>query len=397
MSDNMFHMTEEKYIDLLTLQTVIKEQVDGIEAWVKVEVDSCNQSGGHHYLGLIQKSEKGAELAKARGIIWRSHADLLAYFKEETGKDLAAGMEILAYVSVSYDARFGLSLVIKDIDPEYTIGRREQEKKETMRRLAEEGLVEAQKELALPFLPGRIAVISSSTAAGYGDFMKQLSENPYGFVFNTTLFDSLMQGDSSPKSVAESLKRVCESPDPYDLVVVMRGGGAESDMFCFDDYQMCRAIASCHIPVLTAIGHERDFHIADMVANEYFKTPTALAAFLVQWVADVEMKWTSVVDEIRLGLDRRINALANETSRCVSNIAFALGATLSRMDHSVSLLEQSIRQADPREILRQGYVMATDRSGRLLRSASSAGKGDEFVLRFADGCWDCEVKDIKRN
>lgn len=393
----MAQMEEDrKYIDLVTLQECIRGQVEGIEAWVQAEVESCRYSSGHCYLDLIQKSPKGAELSRARGIIWRSHADIISYFEFETGKKLSGGITVLVYVSVSYDPRFGLSLIVKDIDADFTIGQRELERQATIKALTDEGLLDAQKELALPFLPGRMAVISSVDAAGYGDFMKQLGQNSHGFVFDTTLFHSIMQGDRSPSSVIEALGAISKNPGAYDLVVIMRGGGAAADMFCFDDYEMCRAIASCPLPVLTAIGHDRDFHIADMVANAYFKTPTALAAFLTDWTADTEAGWMNTVAGIRRALENRIQRLDDETKRCVSNIGFALKAAIGEMDHNIALLQASIASADPRGLLRQGYVLASDMHGRLLKNASSAEAGDNFFLRFMDGRWDCEILGITK-
>lgn len=390
-------MARQEYIDLATLQDVIKEQVGHIEAWVKVELDSCKCSGGHWYLGLIQKSADGEELAKARGIIWRWKADLVNYFRQASGKELCAGISILVRVTVNYDARYGMSLIINDLDAEYTTGQREKEKQATLKKLGSEGLMEAQQELALPYLPGRIAVISSADAAGYGDFTRQLEQNQYGFLFDTTLFHSVMQGDSCPQSIADSIELACEEPGAYDLILILRGGGAESDLFCYDDYNLCRAIASCPIPVLTAIGHERDYHIADMVAREYFKTPTALAAFLVDWVADVEAEWTASVRAIKFALGSRISVLENETKRCVSNISFALNSCLTALDHRLEMLENRIKAADPRSILSQGYVLASDSKGNILKSAKAAAKGDDFKLRFKDGLWDCRIEDTRIN
>lgn len=366
-------MGQNGFIDLATLQDVIKEQIGELEAWVKVEIDSCNCSGGHWYLGFIQKNARGAELARARGIIWRWKADLLNYFRQASGKDLGPGMEVLVRVAVNYDARYGLSLIVNDIDADFTVGQREKEKAQTLEKLQKEGLLEAQKELDLPFLPGRIAVISSADAAGYGDFCKQLAQNPYGYGFDTTLFHCTMQGDNSPASIADGLQQICSDPQAFDLVLVMRGGGAESDLFCYDEYLMCSAIAACPIPVLTAIGHDRDFHIADLVANRHFKTPTALAAFLVDWVYGVE----------------------SQVQQSVANIAFALNSRISEMEHAVSLLEAGIKAADPRSILEHGYVLASDSKGRIIKSADAAAKGDSFGLRFANGQWQCSVNEVE--
>lgn len=385
-----------EYIELSALQNLIKSRVGDIQAWVKVEIDSHSESGGHHYFGLIEKSKTGAELAKARGIVWRSNALIINQFQAATGKKLGAGLSVVMLVSVNYDARFGLSLIIHEIDAKYSIGLRELEKKETIRRLTESGLMDIQKStLGLPFLPSRIAVISSSEAAGYGDFMKHLSTNRYGFKFDITLFHSYMQGDNAPGSIVSSIGTVCHEGG-FDLVLILRGGGAESDLFCFDDYSMCEAIASCPLPVLTAIGHERDFHIADMVAWEHFKTPTALADFLIDWVHEVEQGWMDVLVGIQQALmDRLVHPAEMETGRCVDNIRFALNANLNELDHKVTLLEASIKSSDPRNILKQGYVLATDSAGNVLKKASSKQVGDEFRLRFSDGSWKCSINEVK--
>lgn len=384
------------YIELSALQNLIKGRVGDIRTWVKVEIDSHSESGGHHYFGLMEKSESGAELAKARGIIWRSNALIINQFQAATSQRLTPGLSVVVLVSVNYDARFGLSLIIHDIDTNFSIGLREKEKKETIRRLTVSGLMDRQKTtLGLPFLPSSIAVISSSEAAGYGDFVKHLSTNQYGYTFDITLFHSFMQGDNAPESIVSSIGTICRA-DRYDVVLVLRGGGAESDLFCYDDYSMCEAIASCPVPVLTAIGHERDYHIADMVAWEHFKTPTALADFLIEWVHEVELGWMDTLAGIQQSLmDRLVHPAEMETGRCVDNIRFALNANLNELDHKLTLLEASIKSSDPRNILRQGYVLATDSDGNVLKNVSSKQVGDDFRLHFSDGSWRCVINEIK--
>lgn len=383
-------------IGLSALQDLIKARVSGMEMWVKVEIDSHNESGGHHYFGLIEKSVKGAELARARGIIWRNNTSIISRFQSATGKRLDAGISVVVLVNVNYDARFGLSLIIRDIDESYSIGLRELEKQETIRKLTEAGLMNLQKEtLGLPFLPSRIAVISSSEAAGYGDFVKHLSTNPYGFRYDLTLFNSFMQGDYAPASIISAIDTVT-ADGSFDVVLILRGGGAESDLFCYDDLALCEAIASCPLPVLTAIGHERDFHIADMVAWEHFKTPTALADFLIDWVHEAEQVWMDAVAGIKEALmERLVHSAEMETERCVSNIRFALNAGINELDHRLALIEAGIKAGDPRSILEQGYVLATDEKGNVLKNAASGNIGDEFRLRFKDGQWFCTVNDVK--
>ena len=390
-------MAEDKsFLELSDLQSLIKSRVGGIEAWVRVEIDSHSSSGGHHYFGLIEKNVMGAELARARGIVWKSNIAAIADFESATGQKLTAGLSVLMHVAVNYDARFGLSLIILEIDAGFSIGQREREKQESIRKLTEAGLMDLQKSsLGLPFLPSRIAVISSAEAAGYGDFTKHLDTNPYGYRFDITLFHSFMQGDNAPGSIRSAIDDICRDGG-YDLVLILRGGGAESDLFCYDDYSLAKAVAECPVPVLTAIGHERDFHIADMVAWEHFKTPTALADFLIEWVHEVEESWMMTLENIRQGLiERLVYTTEAEIKRSVGNIHFALDANLNELDHRLALLEAGIKSADPRNILSQGYVLASDKKGNLLKTAAGGNIGDEFVLRFKDGLWDCDIKEVK--
>ena len=387
---------DKSFLELSDLQSLIKIRVGGIEAWVRVEIDSHSSSGGHHYFGLIEKNVMGAELARARGIVWKSNIAAIADFESATGQKLTAGLSVLMHVAVNYDARFGLSLIILEIDAGFSIGQREREKQESIRKLTEAGLMDLQKScLGLPFLPSRIAVISSAEAAGYGDFTKHLDTNPYGYRFDITLFHSFMQGDNAPGSIRSAIDDILRDGG-YDLVLILRGGGAESDLFCYDDYSLAKAVAECPVPVLTAIGHERDFHIADMVAWEHFKTPTALADFLIEWVHEVEESWMTTLENIRQGLiERLVYTTEAEIKRSVGNIHFALSANLNELDHRLALLEAGIKSADPRNILSQGYVLASDKKGNLLKSAAGGNIGDEFVLRFKDGLWNCDIKEVK--
>ena len=477
-------MEIRRYIELADLQNIIRDRIGVIDQWVRVEIASHSEVRGHHYLDLIQKSSSGDDVAKARGIIWKSNAGIISSFRAAAGQDLVPGISVVVRIAVQYTARYGLSLIIQDIDASYSLGQRELQKQETIRRLTESGLMDRQKSLQLPFLPSSIAVISSKDAAGYGDFMKQLDGNPYGFSFNVSLFQSLMQGDGCPYSIAASLDMICRSGD-YDLILILRGGGAESDLFCYDDYGLCKAVADCPVPVLTAVGHERDYHIVDMVANSHFKTRTALAAFIVDWTEEVEAEMldcaASVRDavndrlvaedrfigqllhDIRYSLSDRVNAsetylnnmfaslrgqmalkvmdsvslidgmltgivrysgmaaenadravreslvrimsgaasvvssAESEVNRCLTNILFALNATVNMLESKVALAESSITASDPRSILRQGYVLAMDRDGTVLKNVHSRSVGDDFALKFADGMWSCRVTGVKED
>ena len=367
----MFECEENDFISLSELQGQVKSRIGHLQRWVQVEIESHRVVGGHHYLNVIEKRKDGEVVAKASARIWRSNEQVVRDFTAATGRVLESGLSIVVNAFVDYHPLYGLTLIISEIDSSCKIGERELEKQRTLSRLMQEGLLDFQKELALPFLPFSLAVISSESAAGYGDFCKHLSANPYGFAFTHELFPALMQGESAAASMVEALDAV-QASGKFTLAIILRGGGADSDLYCYDDYQLCRAIAECGIPVFTAVGHERDYHLADMVANQHFKTPTAVAGFLVDWVAGVE----------------------EEVMRTADNIRFALSAGIGRMENEIDLLNASIMSSNPLNILSRGYVLVSDEAGRVLKSAHSAAKGDKFSLRFRDGKWNCEIDDI---
>lgn len=383
------------YVELSDLQNQIRQKIGYVQQWVRVEIEAYREVRGHHYFSLIEKESGGGIAARANGTVWASSAGIIEKFTRETGVEIKPGITLVMRVSVTYHPVYGLSLNISAIDSSFSIGQRELEKRETVRRLTEENLIEAQKGLLLPYLPLRIAVVSSDTAAGYGDFVNQLANNEYGYRFNLTLYKALMQGENAPESIISALKSIEYSN--FDLVVILRGGGADADMFCFDDYALCRAIALCPSPIVTAIGHERDYHIADMVANSYVKTPTALAQYLIDWVARVEQEMMDALAAVSRQISQRLISMDNEVSRCRTNVQFALNSAIHALDSSVALLEARIKAADPRSILGQGYVLAVDAKGNILKNVHSKKKGDEFNLRFGDGVWYCEVEDVKEN
>ena len=389
-------MIQNQYIELSALQQMIKGRIGRIEQWVRVEIESHNESRGHHYFSVLEKTADGSIAARASAKIWRTNAGIIYNFRRQTGQDLVAGLSIVVLAVVDYHPTFGLSLIINDIDPTYSLGQRELERKETIRRLTEEGLLEEQKTLGLPFLPGRIAVISSRDAAGYGDFLKHLSESREGYRFDCTLFHSLVQGEGAPESIIGRLEEI-QQDGGYDTILILRGGGAEADLFCFDDYELCRAIALCQVPVLTAIGHERDYHVADMVAYDHYKTPTALADALIGWVGEVEGEMLDALDAVVDAFRNRIDAEKRALESAVADLKYAFRTSLVLMDNAVALSNANIEAADPRAILRQGYVLAVGRDGTILKNVHSRNVGDEFSVRFNDGRWDCSINEIIKN
>jgi len=259
--------------------------------WVVAEIGELRDSvKGHAYLELVEKS--GSHLtAKIKANIWSyTFQGIRSRFTATTGQNLANGMKILALVNIQFHEIYGLSLTIKDIDPNYTVGERAQRKQEVIDRLTREGLMQLNKQYPLPLVPQRLAVISSSTAAGYGDFINQLDNNPYGYKVHCELYQATMQGNEAPDSIINSIAAIEAElhHKKFDLLIIIRGGGATTDMDCFDDYDMAKAIANTTLPVITGIGHERDECIADLVANTKMKTPTAVAEFVLSGFRDFE-------------------------------------------------------------------------------------------------------------
>lgn len=382
-------------VSLQTLMTALKEGVSELfpaKVWVSAEIGQVNsQNSGHCYMELVQSSPLGV-VARARAVIWRSKAAvLIPKFEAQTGSSLKAGMQVLLRVQVSCSELYGVTLTVDQIDPAFTVGVQEIQRKQTIERLVREDLMDRQKELGLSALPYRLAVISSGDAAGYGDFMNHLGNNPYGFVFKADLFQATMQGDSCPQSVADAIHDAAGSADPYDAILILRGGGSVQDLACFDDYVMASAIALCPVPVITAIGHDRDFHIADMVAFEYVKTPTALADYFVNVYKSEDDRITLLEKRLSTALSSRISQMQSRVDAIVSRIKNICALKIERADSQVSLLESRIASADPRQILKRGFTLATDERGVVLKNASGVVPGQKVSVRFNDGSLDCEV------
>lgn len=361
------NMTEIDSVDLLTLLRVVKEGLEELfpgSLWVRAEIASVQvKSNGHCYLELCQSSDNGA-VAKAKAIIWRNNYLLLSrFFREAAGGDIRPGISVLVRAQVNYSELYGLSLIIDDIDPAVTLGEAELKRRKTIEQLTEEGLIDRQHQLELPDLPCRLAVISARDAAGYGDFRRHLLENDYGFSYDVTLFEAVMQGESAPESIADALAAVEVSREKYDAVLILRGGGSALDLACFDDYGLCLTIASCPVPVLTAIGHDRDNHVADLVAYESVKTPTALADVFIDAFTAEDERITSYSTRLRLAFQSKI----------------------SMMSSKLDLLQSRIRSADPRRILERGYSLVAGADGVVCKSAAGLAAGDVLKIYFSDG------------
>ena len=390
---------EKEFITLYDLQSRLKEGVERLfpsKIWLRAEISAVKaRVGGHCYMELSQSDENGI-VAKAQAVVWSSKYRFIApYFESVTGSPLREGMLVLVQVQVNFSQLYGLSLVVNDIDPAFSLGEQEKQRRLTLERLEKEGLVDMQQGLEMSGLPYMIAVISAADAAGYRDFMRHLHENEYGFVYHTDLFPALMQGADSPGSIIAAMDAVMESGREYDAVAIIRGGGARLDMACYDDYDLAAHIAQFPVPVFTAIGHDQDTHVADMVAFMSVKTPTALADEFVSAYADEDARLQSYADRLRLSASGRLYQEENRLQAIRHGVASAFQKKIMSMENHLALLETRMRSSDPREILKKGYVLALDGAGTVLKSAAGKKKGDKVALLMADGRLDCTVDSVE--
>ena len=387
------------YLELTELLARVKERVEDAfpeRYWVKAEIGSWSpRANGHCYLNLTQ-SDRGKPVADIRAMIWKwNFPQLKAFFEHETGQTLQAGITVLVRVQVSFSEMFGMSLFIDDIDPAFTVGEQALAKKRAIEKLTAGGYLEMQQELALPRLPYRLAVITSKTAAGYGDFRRHLLENEAGYAFRLDLYEALMQGEQAPASIIAALAEAQENP--CDAILILRGGGSEMDLACFDDYDLAVAIATCAAPVVTAIGHDRDFHIADLVANRSVKTPTALADLFLDAYAAEDALLDDLQARVRRAVADRLNGMARKVDSLAQRLRFAAGARIDRARAALDLKEALIKASDPRKILSMGYALVTGGDGKVLKSAAPVAAGDRIGVRFADGTIRATVDSVKKN
>ncbi len=401
---------EKETVTLLQLQQIIKEGVENAaprSVWVKAEIAAINENySGHCYLELVEYNDKSQLVAKTKAVIWASQYRIIKpYFKEKTGSYIDAGMHLLMQVSVLFSEIYGLSLVVKDIDPDYSIGEIERKRRETIERLKREGLIERNKELALPCLPRKFAVISAITAAGYRDFIKHLHNNEFGFKFATWLFPAAMQGTDAPGSVTAAIERVVEynrefvaqGEPEFDAVVIIRGGGSVMDLSAFDDYSMAEAIANSPFPVITGIGHDHDYHVADMVANTDLKTPTAVADFILGIFAGEAANIESLSVRIRLAAINKLNGAETKLQIVKNRLSELVFRRLQNEEYRLSLLEQKLRMADPTARLKPGEVIIEIDNRRYTGNLQDFRDGANVELHLKEGVVDFNISNVKIN
>lgn len=429
---NMLIDSNLKYLTLSDLTLIIKESILNSfpdNYWVVAEISDLKvNQRGHCYLELVEK-QNDTIVAQMRANIWAyDYRRLSLKFLQETGEFIKGGMKILFLVAVSFHEVYGLSLNIKDLDPTYTMGELSRKKKEILNRLQKEGLIDLNKGLSLPLVPQRIAVISSPTAAGYGDFINHLENNIYGYKFNIKLLPSIMQGDEAEKSILNSIREIRKQKNLYDIVVIVRGGGSQLDLSCFDNYEISAEIAKLPLPVITGIGHDRDDTIADLVAHTKLKTPTAVAEFIISGLRSFEdriidlrnriikntehilkdknfrlqntlhnlmkaslqtierngSKIEIITHKIQSGHGAYIERKYNNLSSLQKNLQFAINQIFLIQKNKLNNLQKAIHLLEPTNTLKRGYSI-TYLNGKSLKDINNIENGATISTRLYRG------------
>jgi exodeoxyribonuclease VII large subunit len=356
------------------------------EYWVEAELSECRERGGHCYLELIEKDEHtNTPVARASAKCWRQTWQMLQpHFERVTGQPLHAGLKVLLRVYAQFHEAYGFSWIVTDIDPTYTIGDMARKRQEIIRQLKEEGVFDLQRELCIPMFAQRIAVISAAGAAGYGDFIRQLEENDYGFKFEVQLFPAIMQGEQVEQSIIKALNSIYSRIPDFDVVCILRGGGATADLSGFDTLALAENVAQFPLPIITGIGHDRDESILDMVSNTRVKTPTAAAALLIDNLLQVLTRIDSAQQRISTAINQRFATQKARLDSLQTLLPVLAQRFLSNAKHRLELIEIQLQSYDPQLLLRRGYSI-TLHNGRAVRDPQQLKAGDEIETRVEKG------------
>lgn len=410
-------MREDRYtlrqLNLLVRDAVEMQLPD--EYWVEAELSECRERGGHCYMELIEKdATTNTPVARASAKCWRQTWQMvLPYFERTTGQPLRAGLKVLLRVYAQFHEAYGFSWIVTDIDPIYTLGDMARKRQEIIRQLKEAGVFDLQRELSIPLFAKRIAVISAAGAAGYGDFRHQLEDNDYGFRFTITLFPAIMQGEQVELSVIHALNQIYERIHDFDVVCILRGGGATADLSGFDTLALAENVAQFPLPIITGIGHERDESILDMVANTRVKTPTAAATLLIDnlyrvlnRIEQAEGALAHYVNERLRSQQQRISQLAtliptlalhtisegrHRIEMLASRPPIAIERRLMEQKHRLERISLQLQGFDPQLLLSRGYSI-TLKDGRAVRDPKQLKPGDELETRVEKGTFRTTVK-----
>jgi len=384
------------------------------EYWVEAELSECREHSGHCYMELIEKDDhSNTPIARASAKCWRQTWQLVRpHFEHTTGQSLRAGLKVLLCVYAQYHEAYGFSWIITDIDPTYTLGDMARRRQEIIHQLKEEGIFDLQRELSIPLFAQRIAVVSAANAAGYGDFCRQLEDNDYGFQFRIQLFPAIMQGEQVEKSIIVALNSIYDHIDEFDVVCILRGGGATADLSGFDTLALAENVAQFPIPIITGIGHERDESILDMISHTRVKTPTAAAALLVdnlhrilERLEQSEAFISHYVNERIHSQQQRIaqfttliptlalTAISNGRHRIdllESRLPVAIERRLNDQRHRIERYELQLQGYDPQILLARGFSI-TLKNGLAVRNPDQLQEGDEIETRVEKGSFHAVV------
>lgn len=400
----------QNHLTLSQLNTLVKDAIEGsmdFSYWVQAEISSLSVRG-HCYMDLVEKDDRSnTPVAKARANCWANQWQYVSHnFLEVTGSPLASGMKVLLLVQPTFHVNFGFAYRVMDIDPTFTIGDMQRKREEIIRKLKEEGVFDLQKQLSFSAFAKNIAVISADTAAGYGDFCNQLFDNPANFAFKVELFQAAMQGEAVEQSVISALNRIFERMDEFDCVVIIRGGGAVSDMSGFDSLALAENVAQFPLPIITGIGHERDNCVLDIISHTRVKTPTAAAVFLIENLVSTLELITRAQDRIeRAALLQiqneklRLQTLSGKIPVLFSLVCSKQNAMLDQMyeriknristnleseKHKLNIISERLRLLDPELLLQRGYSM-TLVGDKIVTSVTQVKQGDVLTTKMKDG------------
>lgn len=352
--------------------------------WVRAEIASLSVRG-HCYMEVVEKANNHSIAAKMRATCWQHTYNLLApYFEAETGQALSVGMQVLLEVEVSFHAVYGMSLNIVGIDPRFTIGDIAKQRQATIQQLKNDGVMDMQRNLPLPSLLKRIAVISSNDAAGYGDFCHQLKNNNNGLHFHVQLFPALMQGEQSPVSIIQSLQQIADDMNSWDLVVIVRGGGATTDLRNFDNYELASHCAQFPLPIIAGIGHTRDISIVDMVVHTSVKTPTAAAEWIVGRMVVQAERINELNERLKNAVKQSIFGQQQRLGNLLQSLRFITQQRLYKQRTQLDLWQKTIQIHSPERIYRMGYSLTT-MNGKVVKSIHDVKKGQYIQTHTADG------------
>lgn len=406
-------------ISLTELNLLVKAAIQGQFpelCWLRAEISELKvNASGHCYLEFIEKNPVSGKMqAKAQGKIWANTFRLLKpYFEKETGQSFSSGIKVLVQVAIDFHEIYGYSLTVYDIDPAYTIGDMMQHRAAVLKQLEEDGVLALNKELILSKLPLRIAVISSKTASGYEDFENQIKLHGSRFAFSVKLFPAIMQGAAAENAIIDALNTIYKQINHFDVVVIIRGGGAVSDLSCFDSYLLAANCAQFPLPIITGIGHEKDNSVLDIVAHTRVKTPTAAAEFLIDKIIDAENELLFVESQILQLVKHRLLTEKTLLSTFLSDMLLKVNRLytkhqahldkseqdlitgikhfFSRENHRFELAEQKLKLLSPENILKKGYTL-TLRDGKIIKEKELIQQGETITTRFFNGEIESVVK-----